>query len=82
MTLLDSISASFTSYTDINPPWGPLFYAIEIVNEAGCNPTRDGGYNRSRSNVQYNGIVGIIDNTESGLKIYPNPANYVLEYSI
>jgi hypothetical protein len=78
LTLLDSISGSFTSYTDINPPWGPLYYTIEVVNEEGCNPTREDGYSRSRSNVQYNGIVGIGDNAEPGIKIYPNPAHDVL----
>ncbi len=72
--LIDSISSSFTSYTDINPPSGPLYYAIEIVNEDGCYPSRDGGYNRSRSNIQYNGVVGMVDLAETGFKIYPNPA--------
>ena len=78
LTLLDSISGSFTSYTDINPPWGQLYYAIEVINEAGCNPTRNGAYDRSRSNVQSNGINGIYDNSEQSIKIYPNPALDVL----
>jgi hypothetical protein len=75
LTLIDSISGSFTSYTDINPPWGPLYYAIEIVNEAGCYPGRDDGYNMSRSNIQYNGVVGIPDHPETGIRIYPNPVS-------
>jgi uncharacterized protein (TIGR02145 family) len=81
LTLLDSISGSFTSYTDINPPWGPLYYAVEIVNDEGCNPSRSGGYDRSRSNVQYNGVVGIEDNFDAGIKIYPNPTHDVLNIS-
>jgi PKD repeat protein len=78
LVLLDSLSGSFTTYTDINPPLGPLYYAIEIVSEAGCNPGRDGEYDRSRSNVQYNGVVGLEENNETGISIYPNPARDIL----
>jgi PKD repeat protein len=82
LVLFDSISGSFNSYTDINPPAGSLFYAIEIINEEGCFPTKDGGYSRSRSNVQFNGVVEIEDYSETGIKIYPNPANEILNIEI
>jgi hypothetical protein len=82
LDLLDSISGSFTSYSDINPPVGPLYYAIEIVNEAGCDPNRDRSFDRSRSNVQYNGVVGMEDHSETGIKIFPNPVHDVLNIEI
>ena len=82
LVLLDSISGSFTSYTDINPPVGPLYYAIEILNEAGCFPTRDDSHNRSRSNVQYNGVVGFEDYSETSISIFPNPACEVLNIQL
>jgi hypothetical protein len=78
LTLLDSISASNTSYTDIDPPLGPLYYAIEIINAEGCFPSRDGGFDRSRSNIQYNGVVGLEYNSIPDIRIYPNPAKNVL----
>ncbi|MCU0369848.1 MAG: T9SS type A sorting domain-containing protein [Bacteroidales bacterium] len=74
LELLDSISASFSSYTDLNPPLGPLYYAIEVINEEGCFPARDTDYSRSRSNIRDNGTVGMEDNPEPEFAIYPNPA--------
>jgi PKD repeat protein len=78
LTLIDSISASFTSYTDINPPLGPLYYAIEIIREGGCDPGRSDGYDRSRSNTMFNGELGLNDNFETGIGIYPNPVHDIL----
>lgn len=75
LILLDSISASFTSYTDIDPPTGTLYYAIEIAREGGCDPSKGEGYDRSRSNTISNGEVGLDDNPESAIRIYPNPAH-------
>jgi PKD repeat protein len=82
LELFDSISSSFTSYTDINPPMGPLYYAIEIFNEQGCFPSRDNGYGRSRSNVQFNGVMGFEETTTTGVSIYPNPARDVLNIQL
>jgi len=82
LILLDSISSSFTSFTDINPPWGPLYYAIEILKEGGCFPARDNDYNRSRSNIQYNGVTGISDIRYAGVCIFPNPVNDILNIQL
>jgi hypothetical protein len=82
LELLDSISSSFTSYTDINPPLGPLYYAIEIINEDGCFPDRDNDYSRSRSNVQFNGVTGLEDIDESIINIFPNPARNILNIQL
>ena len=78
LTLLDSVPGSLTSYADINPPGGQLYYAIETINEEECNLGKDRGYARSRSNVQNNGVVGRKDNPGTGIRIFPNPANDVL----
>jgi PKD repeat protein len=75
MALFDSISSGFTSYTDIEPPLGPLYYAIEVVREGGCNPSKSEGYDRSRSNTMFSGEVGLDENPETGFIIYPNPAH-------
>ena len=82
LVLLDSISGSFTSYSDIDPPAGPLYYAIEIINEEGCSPVRDDNFDRSRSNIQYNGLVGVEDVSVQGISIYPNPASDFLDIQI
>jgi PKD repeat protein len=78
LTLLDSISASFSSFTDLDPPSGPLYYAVEIIKGDGCFPTRDDDYNRSRSNVQFNGETGISDIDVRRIIIFPNPTNDIL----
>ena len=80
LTILDSISSSFTTFTDFDPPWGPLYYAIEILKEEGCFPARDNDYNRSRSNVQFNGVTGISDIRDDGVRIFPNPAREILNF--
>jgi PKD repeat protein len=78
LTLFDSISANYTSYTDINPPLEPLYYAIEIAREGGCNPGKSDGFDRSRSNTMFTTEVGMDENPESGIKVYPNPAHEYL----
>ena len=76
--MIDSVPGSFTSYTDSAPPTGPLYYAIETLHEEGCSQGSGGGNDRSRSNVQYTGTVGIEDDPETGVKIFPNPAHDIL----
>lgn len=72
--LIDSISSSFTSYTDIYPPWGNVYYTIEIVNPNGCLPSRD-DYSRSRSNVVFNPLVSTLENSADYIHLYPNPTS-------
>jgi PKD repeat protein len=82
LSLLDSISSSFNSFTDINPPLGPFYYAVGIVKEEGCFPARDNDYNRSVSNVQFNGATGIIDIHDAGIILFPNPADEILNIQL
>ncbi len=52
-TLIDSVAGNLTSYTDLNPPPGPIHYQIEIISSYMCQPYNykaQTNYNTSRSN--------------------------------
>lgn len=79
LQLIDSVSASSTTYTDLHPPLGVLFYAIEMIPQHKCNPSTKSGkstYSSSFSNIADNkALVGINENQLSpNISIYPNPA--------
>jgi hypothetical protein len=77
-----SVSASFSSYTDLNAPPGQVFYMIKIVHPDGCNPvSRDGEYASVYSNVASNGIVSVSENKDPDFTVYPNPADKQLNVS-
>ena len=70
LVTIDSIQSSLLSYTDLNPPAGTIYYAIEVRKAITCNPTArtsSVGYASSRSNIK--------DNTLSSLNDYTNPFN-------
>jgi len=48
---IDSVTASNTSYTDINPPTGSAYYAIEVVVVSTCTSDKSKSYNSSKSNT-------------------------------
>lgn len=77
-----TISSGNSSYTDLNPPAGVLYYQIEIVNPAGCTPTaKTDGYGSSRSNIAQTLPNGIVFNDAIGnVNVYPNPTegNFVI----
>lgn len=50
--IYDSIQSSLTSYTDINVPVGDVTYFIEIKHPSGCDITKAGNRNSSRSNTK------------------------------
>jgi PKD repeat protein len=74
LELIDSISSNFTSYTDVYPPWGNMYYMIEVVNPNGCDPGRDNYFSRSHSNITLN-PTGIEENIMPDLLVYPNPTD-------
>ncbi|MFN5182484.1 MAG: T9SS type A sorting domain-containing protein [Bacteroidota bacterium] len=82
---LDSLPSNLHSYTDLNPPGGgTLDYAIEVVRPNSCNSTR-GVINTTRSNVR--NIVaplstGINELSMSGVRIYPNPTQNLINMDI
>jgi hypothetical protein len=75
----DSVSFGNTSWTDFTcySANDTIAYLIEAVNSAGCNPSKSGGHNSTRSNVQrnYSVSVPLISGNNMNIKIFPNPAN-------
>jgi len=75
MALLTTIQSNLSSYTDLAPPTGPLFYQIEVVNPNNCDPTKIMNYGLSKSNIVDNGVIGIDEQLLSTINVYPNPTN-------
>lgn len=76
LTLLTTIASNLSSYTDLAPPAGLLYYQIEVVNEDGCDPTRS--FNSSKSNIVNNNepdVSGLEEQSNWSVSLYPNPAN-------
>ncbi len=62
MSLLTQLPSTATSYTDLNPPSGTVFYQIEVIKNNGCYPDTmlskaNTNYNTSRSNTANNGSI-------------------------
>ncbi|OIP02268.1 MAG: hypothetical protein AUJ98_01820 [Bacteroidetes bacterium CG2_30_33_31] len=62
MSLLTQLPSSSTSYTDLNPPTGTIYYQIEVIKASGCYPDTvvskaNTNYNTSRSNTANNGNI-------------------------
>lgn len=79
MSPIDSVQPSLHSYTDLNPPSGSVYYAIEVRKPGGCNPTArlsSQAYTSSRSNIKSSIGIGINELTDIASSIFlsPNPA--------
>jgi hypothetical protein len=76
MNFLTTISSNLNSYTDLNPPSGNgIYYQIEMLNPAPCNPLKI-NFNNSKSNIAYTSEAGIEQVFGSNdLKIFPNPTD-------
>lgn len=77
LTYLNSISSNFTSYSDLTPPPGNVYYLVEAVRPAACNPSKSGNsFSSSISNIASSVGSGIDEmNTDNDFQIIPNPAN-------
>jgi hypothetical protein len=75
ISLLTTIQSTLSSYTDLTPPAGPLYYQIEVVNPVNCDPNKSINYGISRSNIVNNGLVGITEEIIPSMQVYPNPTN-------
>jgi len=73
LALYDSISASFTTYTDVNPATGMVYYAVAVFPASPCQPSRAMNH-YSLSNVTPFFTTGIADGQLSNFMISPNPA--------
>jgi type IX secretion system substrate protein len=81
MALMATIASNLYSYTDLTPP-PVVYYAIEVVNPNGCNPSArmESSSSTSMSNI-FNPVftTGINEADElNNVSIFPNPANSVL----
>lgn len=78
MIIIDSVSSSTTSFTDLTPPPGDLIYQIALTNPGGCNPTaKTTAYEMVKSNIAETNPTGIKikDYSLSEMVITPNPGN-------
>ncbi|MBL4655107.1 MAG: T9SS type A sorting domain-containing protein [Bacteroidia bacterium] len=87
MSLIDSVQSSLTSYTDLTPPSGGIYYQIGITHPSGCDPgtgKRIQDFNSARSNVVDNSANSIkkIKEDNSKLKLYPNPADNSVSFEL
>jgi hypothetical protein len=69
------IASNVTTFTDIAPPQGTLYYQIEVVNPDTCYPTalKAATYFSTRSNIMSTDLISIDDSEDGGLSIWPNP---------
>jgi len=76
MTLLTTQNSNVFAYTDLTPP-STVYYAIEIVDSTGCNPSArmENNYSSSMSNIVNPNNTGIYElQALKNISIYPNPA--------
>jgi hypothetical protein len=81
LIVIDSVQSNLYSYTDINPPNGTVYYAIEIEVNTPCSPSVPHGkhitseYSYSMSNIENETSNGVTDlnNVSNAITIYPNP---------
>ncbi|MBI4647493.1 MAG: T9SS type A sorting domain-containing protein [Bacteroidia bacterium] len=81
-TLIDSMPANLTSYTDWPPSMGQLYYRIGVLKNDSCYSSGDlkaqgGPYSQSFSNLDDNGIPVYIYSAKNSLdlKIYMDVSN-------
>jgi len=76
LTYLSSVGSGLTSFTDLTPPAGVLYYQIEIVSGYTCNVSNT-NYGSSRSNIGIaippTGSVDILN--DINVALYPNPSD-------
>ncbi|OFY97062.1 MAG: hypothetical protein A3K10_16800 [Bacteroidetes bacterium RIFCSPLOWO2_12_FULL_31_6] len=75
IALYDSISTSFTAYTDVNPMVGSLYYAIGVNLPSPCTylGSFKSGVENAMSNISPVTLVSIDEYNTIGFNLYPNP---------
>jgi hypothetical protein len=84
MTLLTQVQSNLYSFTDQSPPSGNVHYQVIVTNPNGCTTNKKAGsYGSSVSNIiEINdNTTGVIESETISAKIYPNPANNILNVS-
>lgn len=78
LTLLNSVSSNVTSYSDMTPPTGTVYYLIEVVKPAACNPSfkTTNDFSSTLSNIASSDGLGIAEiNNNDNIQVFPNPGN-------
>jgi hypothetical protein len=81
LTMYDSISASFNSYTDVAAVPGMNYYGVAVFPPSPCQPSRMMNM-KSLSNVSPVNFTGIDEHEFANLSVGPNPANDVLNFNL
>lgn len=79
MVLIDSISASFTSYTDMNSPPGLSYYQVAVVPPDPCVASRSLSFVKSNVATKQYLTVGMEEDFFAELQVYPNPSHGLLQ---
>jgi hypothetical protein len=82
LQFLDATSGTSNQFTNYNPPPGDLYYQVEVVNPAPCDPSTIA--KALRSNVAASKYVGIFEQEKNAFlfSVYPNPANNLLTVNL
>lgn len=81
LTLYDSISASFNSYTDVAAVPGMNYYSIAVMPPTPCQPSHT-MTKPSMSNTAPVMFTGIADFEFGNLTVGPNPASDAVEFTL
>jgi hypothetical protein len=76
LSLLNSVASTVTSYTDVTPPSGNMYYLIEALRPTLCNPSLKEGESVTStvSNIANTAGIGFDEFSDSGtIQIFPNP---------
>ena len=82
MSLFVQVPSTVTSYKDIDPPLGNVYYKIGMSNPAGCDPVKksESDYSSSMSNMDQVLVTGVNDVDENKpFMIFPNPVTDMLQ---
>lgn len=92
MQLLTQIQSTLTSYTDLNPPSGNVYYQIEVVAPHACYPDSlmskaNTNYNTSRSNTANSNMapntgITVSEDNQMVMHLFPNPNTGSFNFSI
>lgn len=72
-----SVQSNVQNYTDLSPPPGNLFYAVEAVHPVGCTATNPStGFPSAWSNIDGTNPAGVAETTLlNSFVIHPNPGH-------
>ena len=74
LELIGSTTYGNTSYSDLQAPKGSLYYQIQVNAPSPCSLLKSTSLNSSKSNVVFNGVMGLDESVIGEITIYPNPA--------